>query len=62
MTIEFSVSGLLLPASIKIISYSLDQMKQTSSNSMMVDGVQVFFCFCYIFRACILKMKIHKTI
>jgi len=62
MTIEFSVAGLLIPASIKIISYSLDQLKQTSSTALMIDGIQMFFCFCYVFRACIIKLKIHKKI
>ena len=28
----------------------------------MVDMIQVFFCFCYMFRACFIKLKIHKTI
>lgn len=60
MTVEFSVAGILLPAPPKIISYSLDQLKQTSSTALVVDGIQLFFCFCYLSRVFFLKLKIHK--
>lgn len=38
MTIEFSLAGLLVPKPIKIICFSLDQLKQTASSAIVVDG------------------------
>lgn len=62
MTIHFSMSGMLVPYPIKIISYAWDQMKQTSSMAMLIDIIQMFFCFCYFIRATCLKMKLHEPI
>lgn len=56
MTIEFSLAGLLVPKPIKIICFSLDQLKQTASSAIVVDGFQLFFCCCYLSRVTFLKI------
>ena len=62
LAIDFSLSGILIPASAKIISFSLDQLEQTSKYAMLIDGIQLFFCFCYLSRVTILKCKLHIAI
>jgi hypothetical protein len=56
MTVDFNVAGFLDPQPIKIICFSLDQMKQTDSTAILTDGIQLFFCFAYFFRMIFLKM------
>ena len=55
MTIEFTLAGMLLPTPIKIICFSLDQKQQTSEWAALVDGIQTFFCLCYMYRVIVLK-------
>jgi len=62
MAFEFSEAGIVRPAQLKIISFSLDQLKQTSSTALIVDAFQIFFTFCYMSRLCFVKIKIHQTI
>lgn len=56
MTVDFNVAGLLDPQPIKIICFSLDQMKQTDSTAIFTDGIQLFFCFAYFYRMIFLKI------
>lgn len=62
MTIEFSTSGMLVPYPIKIISFSWDLFEQTTKMALIIDGFQIFFCCCYLFRALFLKAKVHLSI
>lgn len=56
MQFDFSMTGVITPGQIKIIVFSLDQLKQTSRDALIIDGLQVFFCMVYLYRACFIKI------
>jgi len=56
MSIDFPLGGMLIPNTIKIICFSMDQIKQISASALLTDGIQLFFCVCYASRVVLLKI------
>lgn len=50
------MAGMIKPNQMKIVSISIDQMKQISKYALLTDGIQLFFCFCYGARILFLKI------
>lgn len=57
MSFDFSVTGIITPAPIKIISFALDIIKQVDPTAIIVDVIQIMFCFSYVNRIIFLKIK-----
>jgi hypothetical protein len=60
MSIDFPLGGMLVPNTIKIICFSMDQIKQISASALLVDVIQLFFCACYLARVVFLKIMTYR--
>jgi hypothetical protein len=60
MSFDFSVSGIIRPNPIKIISFALDIVKQIDRTAIIVDVIQIMFCISYINRIIFLKIRDPK--
>ena len=56
MSFDFPLGGMLVANTIKIICFSMDQIKQVSASAILVDLIQLFFCVCYACRVIFLKI------
>jgi len=57
MSFDFSVSGMIRPNKIKIITFAMDQMKQIDRYAIIVDLIQLMFCFMYLNRIIFMKCR-----
>lgn len=53
---EVAITGDINHALLKVIVFSLDQIKQTASDAMFIDIIQFGFCLLYFYRAIVLKI------
>lgn len=60
MSLDFSVSGIIKPNPIKIISFALDIVKQIDRTAIIVDVIQIMFCISYMNRIIFLKVQDPK--
>lgn len=56
LSFDFSMAGMIKPNQMKIVSISIDQIKQIDQYALLTDGIQMFFCFCYGARILFLKL------
>ena len=57
MSFDFSISGIVKPNPMKIISFAIDIVKQVDGTAIIVDVIQIMFSVSYINRIIFLKCR-----